>query len=50
MQVLAGIGVDVAGQMAGVKAPKQRIQPQQQQQQQEPVDEDDLVSRLAQLK
>lgn len=49
-EVLAGIGVDVAGQMAGVKAPKQRIQLQQQQQQQEPVDEDDLVSRLAQLK
>lgn len=49
-QVLAGIGVDVAGQLAA--APKQRVaaRPQQQAQQEAASEEDDLIARLAQLK
>ncbi|GAB4817674.1 hypothetical protein N2152v2_004720 [Parachlorella kessleri] len=52
-QVLAGIGIDVAGQMAS--APKQRVAARQQQQQQAnqaapASEEDELIARLTQLK
>jgi hypothetical protein len=51
VQVLAGIGIDVAGQMTS--APKQRVAARQQQQQANQgstAEEDELIARLAQLK
>ena len=48
VQVLAGIGVEVAGQMSA--APKQRLPQAAPAQREAAAEEDELIARLAQLK